>query len=309
MHLSPADSGLRRKARRRACAGDAAGRPAPLERGHLLFPTTTIIDAFERYAPDMLERLRAAVAEAETDLGFTRLAREPWAGIEEISIDYAVMERAQNLALMPLGGACSDLGSWEAVWREGERDDRGNVTHGPPLALDCDNTLLRAEDADQCVVGLGLDNIVAVAMPDAVLVAHRDRAQEVKRVVETLKAQGAPQAETLPRDYRPWGWYERLAPGTRFQVKRIVVHPGAALSLQRHHHRAEHWIVVQGTARVTVDAEVRLVTENESIFVPLGATHRLENPGKVPMILIAVQTGTYLGEDDIGRYEVGYMRG
>jgi len=246
---------------------------------------------------------------AQGDLGFTRLAPEPWAGLDAISIDYAVMEKADNLAVVPFGGAWSDLGSWEAVWREGGPDARGSVTSGPALAMDCDDTLLRAEDPDQQLVGLGLDNIVAVAMPDAVLVAHRDRAQEVKRVVETLKERGVAQAETLPRDFRPWGWFESLVAGPRFQVKRIVVHPGAALSLQSHHHRAEHWVVVEGTAKVTVDGDIRLVSENESVFVPLGATHRLENPGKLPLTLIEVQTGAYLGEDDIVRHEDVYARG
>jgi len=277
--------------------------------GIFLFSTTTILEAFERHAPAMLEGLRAAVEGAQGDLGFTRLAPEPWAGLDAISIDYAVMEKADNLAVVPFGGAWSDLGSWEAVWREGGPDARGSVTSGPALAMDCDDTLLRAEDPDQQLVGLGLDNIVAVAMPDAVLVAHRDRAQEVKRVVETLKARGVAQAETLPRDFRPWGWFESLVAGPRFQVKRIVVHPGAALSLQSHHHRAEHWVVVEGTAKVTVDGDIRLVSENESVFVPLGATHRLENPGKLPLTLIEVQTGAYLGEDDIVRHEDVYARG
>jgi mannose-1-phosphate guanylyltransferase/mannose-6-phosphate isomerase len=159
------------------------------------------------------------------------------------------------------------------------------------------------------LVGIGLEDVIAVAMPDAVLVAHRSRAQDVKKAVEALKTQGAKQAETLPRDYRPWGWFESLATGGRFQVKRIHVHPGAALSLQSHHHRSEHWIVVAGTARVTIDDEVKLISENESVYIPLGATHRMENPGKMPMVLIEVQTGSYLGEDDIIRYEDVYARG
>ena len=159
------------------------------------------------------------------------------------------------------------------------------------------------------VVGIGLDDMIVVAMPDAVLVAHKSEAQRVKEAVSSLKARGSTQAVQLPRDYRPWGWYESLIIGGRFQVKRIVVNPGAALSLQSHHHRSEHWIVVQGTARVTVDAEVRLLTENQSVYIPLGAVHRMENPGKLPMVLIEVQTGSYLGEDDIIRYEDVYARG
>jgi mannose-1-phosphate guanylyltransferase/mannose-6-phosphate isomerase len=158
------------------------------------------------------------------------------------------------------------------------------------------------------LVGIGLDNIVAIAMPDAVLIADKSRAQDVKIAVSRLKADKVPQAETFPRDHRPWGWYESLVIGNRFQVKRIVVHPGASLSLQSHHHRAEHWIVVEGTAKVTVDKEVRLLTENQSVYIPLGAVHRMENPGKVNMVLIEVQTGSYLGEDDIVRYEDIYAR-
>ena len=157
-------------------------------------------------------------------------------------------------------------------------------------------------------MGIGLDNIVAVAMPDAVLVAHKDRVQEVTQAVIALKDNGSIQAETLPRDYRPWGWYESLIVGSRFQVKRIHVHPGAALSLQSHHHRSEHWIVVEGTARVTIDDNVKLITENQSVYIPLGAVHRMENPGKVPMVLIEVQTGSYLGENDIIRYDDIYAR-
>ena len=276
--------------------------------GIFLFSTSALIAAFEQHAPDILAAVRAALAEAESDLGFTRLAPEPWNALEDISIDYAVMERADNLSVVPYGGAWSDLGGWDAVWRDGGPDENGVVTAGPATALDCDGTLLRAEDGSQELVGIGLKDIIAVAMPDAVLVAHKDRAQDVKKAVNALKEKGAVQAETLPRDYRPWGWYESLVVGGRFQVKRIHVHPGAALSLQSHHHRSEHWIVVEGTARVTVDDEVKLVTENQSVFIPLGAVHRMENPGKVPMVLIEVQTGAYLGEDDIIRYEDVYAR-
>ena len=295
---------------------DAAAAQAMLESGQylwnagiFLFSASSLIDAFAAHAPDMLAQVRAAHQGAVRDLGFTRLAPEPWDGIAEDSIDYAVMEKASNLSVVPYGGVWSDLGGWEAVWRDSGPDAAGVVTHGPASAIDCENSLLRAEDPHQQLVGLGLRDIVAVAMPDAVLVAHKDRAQDVKLAVQRLKAEGAVQAETLPRDYRPWGWFESLVVGNRFQVKRIHVHPGAALSLQSHHHRAEHWIVVEGTARVTIDDQVKLVTENQSVFIPLGAVHRMENPGKVPMVLIEVQTGSYLGEDDIIRYEDVYARG
>ena len=277
--------------------------------GIFLFSVQTILAAFRAYAPGLLAPVQAALAEGQPDLGFFRLAPEPWAGAEDISIDYAVMERADNLSVVPFAAGWSDLGGWDAVWREAPRDGRGVAVSGPATALDCDDTLLRSEDSRLEVVGIGLKNIVAVAMPDAVLVADAARAQEVKQAVAALKAKGAAQAESFPLDHRPWGWFESLVIGDRFQVKRIHVHPGAALSLQSHHHRSEHWIVVEGTAKVTVDGEVKLVTENQSVYIPLGAEHRMENPGKVPMVLIEVQTGSYLGEDDIIRYEDVYARG
>lgn len=276
--------------------------------GIFLFSTDTILAAFETHQPALLASVRAALDGAEKDLGFLRLAQKPWGDCADISIDYAVMEKASNLTVVPYGGGWSDLGGWDAVWREAGPDADGVVTSGPATALDCTDSLLRAEDSQQALVGIGLSDIIVVAMPDAVLVAHKDRAQDVKRAVAALKAKGALQAETLPRDYRPWGWFESLVVGSRFQVKRIHVHPGAALSLQSHHHRSEHWIVVEGTARVTLDDEVKLVSENQSVYIPLGAVHRMENPGKVPMVLIEVQTGSYLGEDDIIRYEDIYSR-
>lgn len=276
--------------------------------GIFLFSVKTILAAFEAHAPQLMTPVRAAVENAQKDLGFTRLAATPWAQAEDISIDYAVMEKAQNLSVVPYASGWSDLGGWDAVWLESGPDENGVATNGAATAIDCKDTFLRSESDAQKIVGLGLTNVVAVAMPDAVLVADKSRAQDVKVVVAALKAQGAKQAETFPRDHRPWGWFESLVVGDRFQVKRIVVHPGAALSLQSHHHRAEHWIVVQGTAKVTVDDDVKLVTENQSVYIPLGAVHRMENPGKVPMVLIEVQTGSYLGEDDIIRYEDVYSR-
>jgi len=195
------------------------------------------------------------------------------------------------------------------MWREGDADGDGVVTNGPSTAIDCKNTLLHATTETQELVAMGLEDIIAVAMPDAVLVAHKDRAQDIKNAVAELKAKGATQAETLPRDYRPWGWYESIALGPRFQVKRIVVNPGAALSLQSHNHRAEHWVVVEGTAKVTINENHQTVTENQSVYIPLGAIHRMENPGKLPLTLIEVQTGSYFGEDDIIRYEDVYARG
>jgi mannose-1-phosphate guanylyltransferase/mannose-1-phosphate guanylyltransferase/mannose-6-phosphate isomerase len=276
--------------------------------GIFLFSVQAVLDAFGSHAPDLIGPVQGAVTGAVADLGFIRLDPESWRKVRDISIDYAVMERANNLSVVPFGAHWSDLGGWDAVWRESSRDSRGVVTSGAATAIDCDDTMLRSDDADLEIVGIGLKNIVAVALPDAVLVADSSRAQDVKEAVDALKRKQARQATDFPKDHRPWGWFESLALGDRFQVKRITVHPGAALSLQSHHHRAEHWIIVAGTARVTVDDDVRLITENQSVYIPLGARHRLENPGKVPLTLIEVQTGGYLGEDDIIRYEDIYAR-
>lgn len=276
--------------------------------GIFLFSARTLIRAFETHAPAILAAVRASVAGATRDLGLVRLDPAAWEQAEDVSIDYAIMEKSENLVAVPFNGLWSDLGGWEAVWKESGPDLDGNVVSDNATALACSGSLLRSEDEGLHLVGLGLTDIIAVAMPDAVLVAHKSHAQAVKTVVSALKSKGAVQAETFPRDHRPWGWFESLVMGPRFQVKRICVKPGGALSLQSHHHRAEHWVVVEGTARVTVGETAKLVTENESVFVPLGAVHRLENPGKVPVMLIEVQTGTYLGEDDIIRYEDVYSR-
>lgn len=274
--------------------------------GLFLMTAATARAAFDTHAPAIAGPVARSLADAKTDLGFTRLDATAWAEAQALSVDYAVMEKASNLMVVPYVGRWSDLGDWAAVWRETETD--GLSLTGNATAIDCEGTLLRAEADGQAIVGIGLTDMIAVAMPDAVLVAPKSRAQDVKQAVSALKDKDAPQATTFPRDHRPWGWFESLALGSRFQVKRIVVHPGAALSLQSHHHRAEHWIVVEGTARVTVDDKVTLVSENQSIYVPLGAVHRMENPGKLPMVLIEVQTGSYLGEDDIIRYEDVYAR-
>jgi mannose-1-phosphate guanylyltransferase/mannose-6-phosphate isomerase len=242
------------------------------------------------------------------DLQFTRLGAKPWAELPDISIDYAIMEKASNLVVMPYGGSWSDLGSWDAVWQESGRDGDGNAISGRTYAVDCRQSLLRSESDDLELVAIGLDGIMAVAMPDAVLVARKGDTQRVREAVEALKARKVKQATAFHRDHRPWGWFERLAVGPRFQVKRIVVKPGAALSLQSHRHRSEHWVVVEGTARVTVNGEARLLTEDESTYISKGAIHRLENPGESPMILIEVQTGSYLGEDDIIRHADAYAR-
>ncbi|MBB1498044.1 mannose-1-phosphate guanylyltransferase/mannose-6-phosphate isomerase [Paracoccus sp. MC1862] len=314
--------------------GDSGDSPAPLRRfvekpdaetaramlaegrflwnaGIFLFTARSMIAAFRAHAPEFLQPVEAALAGAKKDLGFLRLAPEPWETLPDLSIDYAVMEKAGNLSVVRFAEHWSDLGGWDAIWREAQADApawRGVIADARSTAIDCDNVLLRSDDEAMQVVGIGLKDMMVVATGDAVLVAGMDRAQDVRQAVTALKSKGARQAESFLRDHRPWGWFETLVMGERFQVKRIVVHPGAALSLQSHVHRSEHWIVVSGTAKVTVDDKVSLVTENQSIYVPLGAVHRMENPGKVPMVLIEVQTGVYLGEDDIIRYDDVYAR-
>ena len=277
--------------------------------GIFLSTARTMVDAFAAYAPSLLADVQASLDAATVDLGFLRLNSEAWSKATAISIDYAVMEHADNLSVVPFVGRWTDLGGWDAVAMEMGADLNGNSLHGGSTAIECHSTLLRSEDAGIELVGIGLDNIIAIAMNDAVLVANRSRAQDVKKAVAALKARGAKQAVAFQTDHRPWGWFETLARADRFQVKRIVVKPGASLSLQSHMHRSEHWIVVSGTARVTIDSEVYLVSENQSAYIPLGAKHRLENPGKVQMVLIEVQTGAYLDEDDITRYEDAYARG
>ena len=276
--------------------------------GIFLYKASTLVSAFAKHAPEMLKTVKTAVSDARHDLGFLRLDPTAWAACDDISIDFAIMEKAANLSVIKHDGDWSDLGGWDAIQKQMPIDEAGVSTHGQSLAIDCSETLLRSESDDVQLVGLGLSNIVAIAMPDAVLVADRSRVADLGNVVKEMRKRDVRQADTFPRDYRPWGYFETLTLRDRFQVKRIVVKPGASLSLQSHVHRSEHWIVVAGTARVTVGDDVRLVSENQSIYVPLGAKHRLENPGHVPMELIEVQTGSYLGEDDIIRYEDDYAR-
>lgn len=277
--------------------------------GIFLFTASTFIAAVKAHAPDLMEPVDKAVKDAVTDLGFLRLNPAAWASAPSISVDYAVMERAPNLSVVAYDAGWNDLGDWDAVGREMGPDAQGVAMSEGVTAIDCADSMLRSESENLELVGIGLRDIIVVAMSDAVLVADKARAQDVKQAVAALKEKGAKQAEAFARDHRPWGHYETLALEDRFHVKRIVVKPGAALSLQSHNHRSEHWIVVSGTAKVTVDSEVKLLTENQSIYIPLGAVHRMENPGKVPMVLIEVQTGAYLEEDDIIRYEDVYARG
>lgn len=276
--------------------------------GMFMFRVDAIIEAFENLSPTLMMPCRAAVALSKQDLCFTRLGPDAWARCENISIDYAVMEAAESLTVIPLDCGWSDLGSWKSVMADSPQDPDGNVLSENATALNCVNTQLRSVDKNMEIVGIGLEGITAVATRDAILVSRTEDSQQVKQALAVLKEKERPQAEEFARCYRPWGYYETLSLSQRFQVKRIMVKPGARLSLQSHVHRAEHWVVVKGTANVTVGEDEKLMTENQSVYIPLGAVHRLENPGKVDLHLIEVQTGAYLGEDDIVRYEDIYDR-
>jgi mannose-1-phosphate guanylyltransferase/mannose-6-phosphate isomerase len=277
--------------------------------GIFLFRADDMIAAFEKIDPVMLNLVNMAVSEAKVDLGFLRLNAHAWSKLASASIDYAIMEKADDLVVVAYESKWSDLGGWDAIWSETGKDENGNAISSAAHAIDCENSLLRSENSSQQLVGLGLDNIIAIAMPDAVLVARKDRAQDVKKVVDWLKENSIPQAEIFPRDHRPWGWFESLILADCFQVKRIWVEPGAALSLQSHKYRSEHWIVIEGVATVTIDDQVKLIESGQSVYVPMGAIHRMENRGTRPMVLIEVQIGTYFGEDDIVRYQDRYERG
>ena len=276
--------------------------------GIFLFKARDMIDAFKEHAEDTFELVSRSVKLAFADLGFLRLSPEPWSKLEDISIDYAIMEKAQNLVAVPYKSKWSDLGDWNSVWSECTQDALGNSTSQSAYAIDCSNSLLRSESINQKIIGLGLENIIAISMSDAVLVVNKNRSQDVKKAVDFLRENKVPQAETFPKDYRPWGWFESLVTGNFFQVKLIHVKPGGILSLQSHDHRSEHWVVVEGTAKVTIGEEVNLVCEGQSVYVPLGVVHRMENPDKFPIVVIEIQIGAYLGEDDIIRYEDIYSR-
>ena len=274
--------------------------------GMFAFRASRYLEELGKTQPAMIERARDALARGKRDSDFLRLDRESFAACPSDSIDYAVMERTQAARVLPIDVGWNDVGSWSALWEVAEQDGDGNAHRGDVLAQDCRNTLALGDK--RLVALLGLEDVVVVDTDDAVLVAHRDRVQQVKDIVTRLKQAERPQATWHRKVYRPWGSYDSVDNGTRFQVKRIVVKPGAALSLQMHHHRAEHWIVVSGTARVTCDDKVFTLSENQSTYIPLGSRHRLENPGKMPLELIEVQSGSYLGEDDIVRFEDQYGR-
>jgi mannose-1-phosphate guanylyltransferase/mannose-6-phosphate isomerase len=275
--------------------------------GMFLFKATRYLEELQQYAPAMHAASKAAFSQAKADLDFVRIDKDAFAASPDNSIDYAIMEKAPRVAVVPVSCAWSDIGSWDALWAASERDNAGNRLEGDVIAIDSRNCYVRGTDR-RLVAALGLEDIVIVDTPDAVLVAPRARVQDVKLLVDRIKTDGRQEHMFHRKVYRPWGNYDSIDMGERFQVKRITVKPGAALSLQKHHHRAEHWVIVSGTAEVTRDEEVFMLTENESTFLPLGAVHRLRNPGKVPLELIEVQSGSYLGEDDIVRLEDVYGR-
>ena len=274
--------------------------------GMFVFTAATLLAEMERYAPDLLAAVSAATAARTRDLDFIRLDRDAFAACPNISLDYAVAERTTRAAVIPADLGWSDVGSWDALWEVSPKDADGNASVGDVLLEGATNCYVRSDGIVTAVVGL--DDVVVVVTEDAVLAMHRDRAQDVKRVVDRLRRAGRHEAVAHNLTYRPWGFYESLIHGNRFQVKRIVVHPGEKLSLQKHFHRAEHWIVVSGVALVTRDHEEIMVRENESIYLPLGCVHRMANPGRIPLTLIEVQSGSYLGEDDIIRLEDTYGR-
>lgn len=274
--------------------------------GMFLFKPATFIAELKKYAPDMLDAVTNAVENSYKDLDFVRLHEASFAQSPSDSIDYAVMEKTQLAAVVPANMGWNDVGSWTALKEVQSNDESGNAIRGDVYLKNVKNTLVRAEH--RFVAAVGVEDLVIVETGDAILVAHRDCAQDVKNIVDHLKASGRTEHQVHPRVYRPWGWYEGIDVGERFQVKRIMVKPGEKLSLQMHHHRAEHWVVVSGSAMITVDNVTKLYTENESTYIPIGSTHRLENPGKLPLHLIEVQSGSYLGEDDIVRFEDTYGR-
>ena len=274
--------------------------------GNFLFRAEVLLAELTRYEPAMVTAVEMAVAGANNDLGFVRLAPEAFATAPQKSIDYAVMEKTDRAAVVAGNFRWSDIGSWDAIFDIAERDKSGNAVHGTVVTSDARNCVIHS--VDRLTAVLGADDLVVVSTPDAVLVVPRARAQEVRELVAKLKSEKRAEATEHRRGHRPWGYYDSIDKGERFQVKRIVVRPGGTLSLQKHHHRAEHWVVVRGTAEVTIGSEVKSIHENESIYIPIGAVHRLANQGKIPLELIEVQTGSYLGEDDIVRIEDDYKR-
>jgi mannose-1-phosphate guanylyltransferase / mannose-6-phosphate isomerase len=274
--------------------------------GNFLFRAALLLDEYKGFEPESIAAVADAVSKAGKDLGFVTLDPESFARANAKSIDYAVMERTKHAAVTPVSYGWSDVGSWQAVWELSGRDASGNAGHGQVEFVDSRGSYVATDR--QLVALFGVDNLVVITTDDAVLVAKREDGDGLRRVVQRLKEKAPKVTEEHLKVHRPWGSYQSIDQGARFQVKRIVVKQGGRLSLQMHHHRAEHWIVVRGTARVTIGDEVKTVHENESVYIPIGAQHRLENPGKIDLELIEVQTGSYLGEDDIIRIEDDYRR-
>lgn len=274
--------------------------------GIFIFRADVYLATLERLQPEMVAACRKALAQGKRDLDFLRLDGTSFAQAPNLSVDYAVMEYADNAGVLPVDFAWSDVGGWTALWELGAKDTAGNVTNGDVMLQDVKNSYVRADK--RLVTVLGLDNVVVVETADAVFVADMKRVDEVKELVARLRRKNRQEEHTHERVWRPWGFYEQLDRGDRFQVKQIMVKPGGQLSLQMHHHRAEHWVVVSGTAKVTVGDTVNLLSPNETVYIPIGVTHRMENPGIVPLYLIEVQSGDYLGEDDIVRFEDVYRR-
>ena len=274
--------------------------------GMFLLRAATYLEQLGQFQPEMLALCQQAMAAASIDMDFIRPESEAFVACPADSIDYAVMEHTRAGGVVALDCGWSDVGAWSALWEVAARDDHGNVSQGDVMLDNCRDSYFRSES--RLVAATGVSNLVVVETADAILVADRDRVQDVKRIVNRLKAESRPEASLHSRVYRPWGSYESLVTADRFQVKRIIVNPGQTLSLQMHHHRAEHWIVVHGTAEVTCEDRVFMLAEDESTYIPLGRKHRLANPGRIPLELIEVQSGTYLGEDDIVRFEDVYGR-
>lgn len=274
--------------------------------GIFMFKASTYLNELGKYAPDILRFARTAVEKGQVDLDFFRLDETEFENCPSNSIDYAVMEKTTQAALVPLDAGWSDVGAWDAVWQVAERDASGNATSGDTILERTRDCLVHSEH--RLVATIGIDNLIIVETPDVVLVSHRNATQDVKRIVEKIQVTGRSETKTHRRVYRPWGEYDSIDRGARHQVKCITVQPGAKLSVQMHHHRAEHWVVVSGTAKIRKGEKEYLLSENESTYIPVGEIHSLENPGKIPLEIIEIQTGSYLGEDDIVRLADSYGR-
>ncbi|SFK21143.1 mannose-1-phosphate guanylyltransferase/mannose-6-phosphate isomerase [Methylophaga sulfidovorans] len=274
--------------------------------GMFMFKASVLIEEMNKFNPDIVEQCRLAVAKSEQDLDFVRLYKAAFEACPSDSIDYALMEKTKKAVVVPLDAGWNDVGSWSSLWECSQQDENNNVLKGDVEIQNVKNAYIHSEH--RLVSAIGVEDLVIVETADAVMVASKAQAQDIKDIVAKLKAQSRPEAENHRLCYRPWGYYDSIDLGERFQVKRIRVKPGASLSLQMHHHRAEHWVVVQGTAEVTREDEVFLLSENESTFIPVGQKHRLHNPGRVPLEIIEIQSGGYLGEDDIVRFQDNYHR-